>query len=40
MAFAESLCPADREIHLKLAELTRAGLPTGPLGEFAFGYPR
>ena len=24
---------ADREIHLKLAELTRAGLPTGPLGE-------
>jgi len=24
---------ADREIHLKLAELTRAGLPMGPLGE-------
>ena len=24
---------ADREIHLKLAELTRAGLPAGPLGE-------
>ena len=24
---------ADREIHLKLADLTRGGLPVGPLGE-------
>ena len=27
------LSAADREIHLKLAELTRAGLPLGPSGE-------
>eukprot|EP00435_Cladocopium_sp_Y103_P071307 s612_g37.t1 len=27
------LAAADREIHLKLAELTRAGLPLGPSGE-------
>ena len=27
------LAAADREVHLKLAELTRAGLPLGPNGE-------
>ena len=29
----EQVASADREIHLKLAEKTRAGLPLGPLGE-------
>ena len=29
----EQVAAADREIHLKLAEKTRAGLPLGPLGE-------